>query len=343
MKRIITGLLMTCSVAFVNSQDVHFSQMSYSPLTLNPALAGANYDLQAIVNYRTQWNSVAEPFQTMAASYDMRINPNKRNKKGHLALGLNFFNDRAGAARVTTNNVNLNVAYHILLSDGHTLGGGGYVGWGQRSLDPAAGKWGSQYNGVEYDPNASHGENFNSSSFSMFDAGAGLVYTYSAEEQYMSANNSTKINAGFAVYHLNRPGFSFINQPDERMYMRFSGFVNGAFGFGNSNFILEPGVYYQQQGKAREVLFGTYGRYILQEGSKRTGNLERTSFALGLFYRNQDALIAKALFEWSGLAIGCAYDFNMSTLATVSKARGGIEFFLRWTMENPFSATRSRI
>ena len=343
MKRVITGVLMTCAVAYTSAQDVHFSQMSYSPLTLNPALAGANYDLQAIVNYRTQWNSVAEPFQTMAASYDMRINPNKRNKKGHLALGLNFFNDRAGAARVTTNNVNLNVAYHVLIGEGHTLGGGGYVGWGQRTLDPAAGKWGSQYNGLTYDASMASGEAFNSASFNMFDAGAGLVYTYSAAEQYMSANNSTRINAGFGVYHLNRPSFSFINQSDEKMYMRFSGFVNGAIGIGNSNFIVEPAVYYQQQGKAREVLFGTYGRYIIQEGSKRTGNLERTSFALGIFYRNQDALIAKALFQWSGLEIGAAYDFNMSTLSSVSKARGGVEFFLRWVMTNPFSGTKSRI
>jgi hypothetical protein len=40
---------------------------------------------------------------------------------------------------------------------------------------------------------------------------------------------------------------------------------------------IEPGVYYQQQGKAREIFLGTYGRYVLQEGSKITGNLERTS------------------------------------------------------------------
>lgn len=343
MKRILILVCALLSMNSVLSQDVHFSQMSYSPLTLNPGLTGANHDLQAIVNYRTQWNSVAEPFQTMAASFDMRVNPNKRGKKGHLALGLNFFNDRAGAARVTTNNVNLNVAYHVLLSDGHTFGGGAYVGWAQRSFNPAAGKWGSQYDGMAYNGNLSSGESFNSASFHMFDAGAGIVYTFSAEEMYMSANNSTKVNAGFGVYHLNRPSFSFINQTDEKMYMRFSGFVNGAFGIGNSNLIVEPGVYYHQQGKAREILFGTYARYILQEGSRRTTNLERTSFALGAFYRNQDALIIKALFQWSGLEIGAAYDVNLSSLTAASRARGGIEFFVRWVMPSPLATTRARI
>lgn len=72
------------------AQDVHFSGMDFSPLTLNPAMAGANYDLQANVNYRTQWNTVATPFQTMAASADMRLNANKRNSSGHLAAGVNY-------------------------------------------------------------------------------------------------------------------------------------------------------------------------------------------------------------------------------------------------------------
>jgi type IX secretion system PorP/SprF family membrane protein len=343
MKRVLLGVASLSFATTLSAQDVHFSQQAYSPLTLNPALAGANHDLQAIVNYRSQWNSVAEPFQTIAASFDMRLNPNKRDKKGHFAMGLNFFNDRAGAARMTTNNINLNVAYHVILDDGHTLGGGGYVGWGQRSIDPGAGKWGSQYNGTTYDQNINSGEVFGSNTFSMFDAGAGLVYTYSAAEQYMSANNSTRINAGFAVYHLNRPSYSFLNKQDESLYMRFSGFANAAFGIGNSNFIIEPGVYYQQQGTAREIFLGTYGRYILQEGSKITGNLERTSVALGAFYRFGDAFIAKALFEWSGLGVGFAYDFNLSSLTSVSRARGGFELFLRWVMPSPMSATRTRI
>jgi len=56
------------------AQDIHFSQMEYSPLTLNPALAGANSPMQGIVNYRSQWNSVAVPYKTIAASFDMRCN-----------------------------------------------------------------------------------------------------------------------------------------------------------------------------------------------------------------------------------------------------------------------------
>lgn len=93
MKKTVKYLIIATGFAISTSgfaQDVHFSQMSFSPLNLNPALAGANSTLQGIVNYRSQWNSVAEPYQTIGASVDGRFNDNKRNKKGIIAGGLNF-------------------------------------------------------------------------------------------------------------------------------------------------------------------------------------------------------------------------------------------------------------
>ena len=74
----------------LHAQDVHFSHMEYSPMTLNPGLAGANSPMQGIVNYRSQWSSVATPYTTIAASFDARLNENKRNRQGIFAAGINF-------------------------------------------------------------------------------------------------------------------------------------------------------------------------------------------------------------------------------------------------------------
>src|SRR5690606_32164362 len=104
---------------YVNGQDIHFSQINHSPLTLNPGLAGANYDVQATVNYKSQWNSVASPYNTIAASADMRLNTNKRVRKAHFALGVNFFNDQVGDSRVSTNNANLTFASHVVIDKNH--------------------------------------------------------------------------------------------------------------------------------------------------------------------------------------------------------------------------------
>jgi type IX secretion system PorP/SprF family membrane protein len=169
MKTNLFSILLTGALCYfqvnIHAQDVHFSQMEFSPLTLNPGLAGANSPMQGVVNYRSQWNSVAIPYKTIAASFDARFNEDKRNKKGIIAGGINFFNDQSGDMKVNTTNVNLNLAYHLILDKTSTLGIGIYTGFGQRSIDPNAGRWGSQYDGTSYNSAISSGETFNSASF----------------------------------------------------------------------------------------------------------------------------------------------------------------------------------
>ena len=54
IKLIICSLLFI-SVGKVTAQDIHFSQFYMSPLTLNPATAGAYKDINVTTNYRDQW------------------------------------------------------------------------------------------------------------------------------------------------------------------------------------------------------------------------------------------------------------------------------------------------
>ncbi|MES2798751.1 MAG: PorP/SprF family type IX secretion system membrane protein [Bacteroidota bacterium] len=321
---------------FQNSwaQDVHFSHMEFSPLTLNPALAGANSPMQAVVNYRNQWSSVAVPYSTIAASFDMRFTEKSRNKSGYLVGGVNFFNDNAGDLKISSNNVNLHLGYHLMMDTKNSLGLAIYTGYGQRALKNVDAKWSSQYSGGSYDPNLASGEAFNNQSFGYFDAGAGLVYTHDSNEGYMNQNIGRKINAGFAIYHLNRPSFSFVNKADENLYMRFSAFVNAEIGIGNSRGVIMPGVYFQRQKTAMEIYFGSYYKYIFHEGSRATGFTRPFSLAIGLFGRIKDAMVAKVMFEYDQFALGFGYDFNISSLTTASRARGGMEFFLRFNMNN---------
>jgi type IX secretion system PorP/SprF family membrane protein len=324
-------------------QDIHFSNMDYSPLTLNPALAGANNDIRVITNYRTQWNSVGAPYETIALSGDMRLNTNKRTKKGHLAVGLNFFNDRAGVQQISTNNANLSVAYHLMVEKEHTVGLGMYTGFGGRNLDAAGGQWSNQYQNGAYNQALPSGENFQNPNFSYFDVGAGMVYTYNSQETGMRANDGIRVNAGYAVFHVNRPDFSFIGNGEDPLYMRHSIFANSTIGIGSTTMSIDPGVYVQFQGPSREILFGADYRVLLNEGSKVTGRIKRSSVSLGGFFRNQDAFITRVMFDYAGFGVGFAYDFNVSSLSEISRGRGGAEFFLRWAMDNPFTASRARI
>lgn len=321
-----------CLVTSVFAQDVHFSQMEYAPMNLNPALAGANSPMQAIVNYRSQWSSVAIPYNTVGASFDARFNEKNRSKAGIIAAGIGFYNDQAGDNKVSTNNVNLSAAYHLILDKTSTLGLGIYGGFGQRTLGLSDAKWASQYDGSTYDNSIDPGETFSNASFSYLDAGAGMVYTFKKFDGYMTQNNQRAFNAGVAFFHVNRPSYSYIDAGMEKLYVRWSVFFNGEIGLANSNGALLPGVYFNRQKSSMEILYGTYYRINVSEGSQVTGFNKAFRLHFGLFHRWGDALVAKTMLEWSSLSAGFAYDINISSLNRASNARGGMEIFLRYNM-----------
>lgn len=318
------------------AQDVHFSQMQFSPLLLNPGLAGANSPLTAIANYRSQWRSIASPYSTINASVDGRFNERKRMKKGIFAGGLNFFNDQVGELKVSTNSVNASLAYHLILDQRQTIGLGIYGGFTQRAITGDGARWGSQYNGSSYDPTLNSGETFSNANFSFIDAGTGLVYTYREGEGYMTQNNHRLVNAGVAFYHVNTPGYSFINKTDEHLPLRWSIFVNAILGFRNSNGALMPAFYFNRQKTNMEILYGTYYRITAGENSHFTGRRKPLYIGLGLFHRWGDALVAKSFLEYGPVTGGFAYDINISSLTEVSYARGGFEVFLKYALP-PFA------
>src|ERR1044072_2773780 len=139
----ITAFLFSACMMQLSAQDIHFSQFYMAPLSLNPAMAVAEHDLQANLNYKNQWSSVASPYKTTAFSFDAGLN-RKRNEKGILAVGINFFSDKAGDAKMGTTQANISIAYHVRLNKNSLLGGGVQAGYLQRSINTTELKWGNQ-------------------------------------------------------------------------------------------------------------------------------------------------------------------------------------------------------
>jgi hypothetical protein len=81
MNRKLFFFLLIFSISRLAAQDIHFSQFSMAPLIQNPAMAGAAYNMQGIVNYKEQWKSVETPFKTFNASFDMRLKKKIRSQQ----------------------------------------------------------------------------------------------------------------------------------------------------------------------------------------------------------------------------------------------------------------------
>ena len=333
MKIIIIVLTLTIGVVCIaKAQDIHFSQYQYAPITLNPALAGANLDVQGVLNYKTQWKSVTgQPYSTINASFDMRV---IKFMKGFFASGLSVYNDKAGDGSLTTTTATLPIAYHLRLDRKNSLGAALYIAGGQKTISADNFQWAKQYDGTSFNSALANGETINKPSYMFLDVGVGVLYAYKKNYRNMSSNDNVAVNAGAALYHMNKPKNTFVNNTtNDRLAMRLSMFASASIGIQQTNISLSPALYYNWQGTQQELLGGTYVKYALQSSSQITGLIQASGISLGVFYRAKDAVVIKSMFEYSNYSAGVAYDVNVSSLSKVSKTRGGFEVFVRYVLD----------
>lgn len=319
------------------AQDAHFSQFYFSPLTLNPALAGAfNGNIRLITNYRDQWQSITTPYKSFAFSSDFGLFK-KKVSTGFLGAGISFLSDKAGDSELGLNEVNLSLAYHAQISGYNTLSAGIQFGYAQKSINYEKLSWDNQYDGNSYDPALPSNETSISNNLSYMDFGAGLQWTYVKGEMYSTANNQLFINTGISVFHLNQPNISFY--PTSKDNLPFKIVMHGAFQIGikNSRISLAPSFVLMKQGSLQNIIAGTLFRYKLIEESKYTGFVKGAAISLGGHYRVGDAFIPSVQLEMAQYAIGISYDINTSNLKSASYGKGGVELSLRFYNPNPFT------
>ncbi len=334
MTRVLVCMLMSLSCV---SQDIHFSQFYMTSLSQNPAMAGYNHDVQAIINYKTQWQSVPTPYKTGAGSFDMKFKKQKASKS-FWAGGINFFSDKAGDAQMSTMQANLSLAYHVKVSQYSTFGGGLQAGFAQRSINSSSLQWGNQFDGMNYNGGLATGESSLAAARAYLDCGGGVLWNYNntSSEKKVAGASDLKITLGASAFHFNQPKYSFYQSSNERLNMKFA--VNGTaiISLKNTNIALAPGFFYYRQGGTQEIYAGGMVKYKLGMDSKYTGLQKGAAVSFGGFLRAKDAVIATMLFEYSQYAIGLSYDVNTSPLRTASNGRGGFEISLRFVNPNPF-------
>jgi type IX secretion system PorP/SprF family membrane protein len=342
-KHILTAIAILTG-CFISAQDIHFSQFTTSPLTLNPGLAGAQNDMCATLNYKNQWQSVASPYKTTAVSFDMRLT-RKKGASGVFAAGANFYSDRAGDAKMGITLGSASLAYHLHAGDNASIGAGIQVGFAQRSINYSALEWGNQYDGNVY--NAALSSNEPSSApptYNYMDLGAGLVYNYNnrSGSRSVTDNHYKQFTFGISTYHLNKPVYSYYGTADTKLSMKTVVHGSALISVANSNVAFAPAFMYMRQGSAQELILGSLIRYTVKQDSKYTGFKDGAAISMGAYLRAKDAVAAIVLFEYSNYSIGISYDMNISQLKTVSSSRGGLEVSLKFVTPNPFRPSTSR-
>lgn len=320
MKRIKNILfLAACSSCLgVFSQDLHFSQFMNSPLTTNPANTGfiPGGDYRIGINYRDQWSSVmAMPYKTMSAFGDIQV---KRNQieNGWIGAGGYILRDVAGSGNLTSTKVYGSLAYHQLIDAGSLVSAGFNVGWSNKNISIANLKFPDQFDGKFFDNKLPTNVVLSRNNINYLDIQFGLNYAFFPNEKIY-------LNAGYSAQHINRPRESFFDEApglDNRLAVRHTGFLNGSF-LMNSQWLINPNIYYSNQAKSFELVAGLNAHYDL------SGDGEYQLIA-GVYYRLKDAAIPIIGLQWNDIKATFTYDATMSTLRNFNNGRGAFEFSL---------------
>lgn len=326
MKQLLHALGICLLISWLSplrGQDPHFSQYFNSAIGIHPAQIG-HFDGKIRLNgaYRRQWATIADAFQTSAASIDAPF--------GNIGLGLEFVDDQAGIAGLRHTNALIGFAYHRPVGF-HRISIGVKGGFIQKSIDPTQLSFDSQYSpGSGYDPSLPSLETIPMMRITVGDLHSGIGWSF--------VNPSANLIRGAyirgALAHVNRPAISLLGDEDVHLPVR-TNVSAGLNILGGERLSIVPSVMYMKQGAARELIGGLNIHYRVDESIIG-------KFGIGI--RNGDAVIPYLGLDYEGLSIGISYDINTSLLSGFTNMQGGPELSLAYIWDGQIEprAPRSR-
>ena len=314
-KHLLITLFISIIASSLFGQDRNFTQFYASPLSLNPALAGAmegSYRVGAI--YRDQWRKVLDnPIQTFSFSADLRFNAGrKRSSDDAIGLGIMFFNDKVNVLDFSTTQIAVALAYHKALGANNrqflTVGLQG--GLSQRNVG-----YGSLHFHDQFDGNTGYtlstAEVLPGNNFSYPDFSAGLNYT-------TEIGREGRFFAGAAIHHILQPEISFYGNTGkgDKLYSKYSVQLAANLPLTRDNRVqIHPRLLMAMQGPHLQVNAGTNLRFSM-------GQYGATALHFGTWVRpvrnsdgfGLDAVIGLVGIELDNIILGLSYDLNLKAL-----------------------------
>jgi len=295
---LITFFLLSSYLRPVFAQDPHFSQFFNAPHYINPALTGTQYGDWCIMgNFRQQWGNAATPFNTQSLSFEQKFL--KEDNENILAIGVSMMNDQTMNGAFRSVYASGTLAYHQNISDNSNFALGFLGSYNNRRLDYSKLTFGEQFSSGGFDLALPNGETNLSNLKPYFSLGTGLMYTY------FSNYNDFILDIGFSAYDINQPRLSFLNDENNKLYVRYAGNLNAQ--------------YYPSE-KVRLNFFSVYHRQGIQNYFSVGGSIGRNlglpdhevMTYLGAWFREGDAVYPYLGFSWDNVQVGLTYDIVIS-------------------------------
>jgi type IX secretion system PorP/SprF family membrane protein len=311
MKRYLTiftaGILLSMGISS-RAQDIHFSQFWENEIFHNPALTGVfSGDYKFGVDYRSQWGTIAVPFNTVMLAGETKILVN-RDAGDYLSFGLAYTHDQAGTINFASNQIYPAIAFNKALEDEHNtyLSVGFTGGYISRNVDMSLMTFSSQYVNSSYSSNNPSGETYVYKGLHNYDVGAGVSLNSS-----LDLNSRFNYYIGAALYHINSPTEIF-NGGSVLVKLPMKWELNGGIHLPLSDqFSFTAHANLSVQQPYQELIFG--GLFTWK--ALQVGLPSIFAFHFGLLVRYQDAIIPTFKFDYKNTSLGFSYDSNNSSLS----------------------------
>ncbi len=325
MKKIVFILLTMVAMLQGSTQDLTFSQFYEKPLLRNPALAGIfEGDVRVSGIFRNQWQSVTVPFQTGAASVEVKFPFNKWND--WLTIGLQLAHDVAGDVKLKRTQILPVLNYHKALSADKDdfISVAFMAGPVNSQFDPTQLKLNDQFINGSFNPNNPTQQIFSRTGFTYWDAATGITYS-------SGFGDNSRFYAGAALFHFNKPKVSFYVDNGSTTSLTNKWVLNAGLSTATSdnnhiNFFAD---YFIQGGNSQFLGGVLYGTDLVTNYDDEL----KTTLYFGGFYRWNDAFVPVVKLNMFNFNIGLSYDVNVSKLQTASNWRGGLELSMSYTMK----------
>ncbi|MES2589942.1 MAG: PorP/SprF family type IX secretion system membrane protein [Bacteroidota bacterium] len=333
MIKYLLFILMGISVSTF-AQDFHFSQISETPLLINPASTGIfNGSARFQINHRNQWLGANTQFMTSSLAADINLLKEDHVKNAHLGIGMFLYNDIGGDSQFGLQSGSVSISGILPInSSGHQLSAGIQSGFVSRKSDLTRVNFENQWNGTTFDPLISSGEPGTLTNFRHFDASAGIMYQYDGGSTNFRRTEEKIFRLGASIYHANNTRLEYIPIVTSKLYRKFVFHTSYTSDFANSDWAYDLSLVQFFQGPHHETIFGATFKNRLQSGTKITGFYQDAYFGFGLYTRWKDAIIPRVFIDFRNVKFGVSYDVTISQLRKVQS--GSIEFSLSYANLN---------
>ena len=287
--------IIPCKLA---AQDFNYSLYQYTTLNINPALLSTEKDVKITLHYHQNDLGKGLNLKNTMLSLMLPINLTK-NVKLPQGIGISMANDNTGKqGLVNRTAISLSLAQGVTINRWSALSAGFQASYLMYSnTNPGNYITGSQWvDGTGFDPSQGINEQLNYENINLFTISTGFNWN-------IFSGATSKGNFGVAMYHVNKPKFSFLND-DNAIKPRYV--LHGDYTLVHLKaFTITPRFLLVQQ-NSRFISGGVVVNYQFKADNPFLA-IKKCVLGFGVDYRNDRSGIVHASMEQQRYIVGISY------------------------------------